>query len=253
MVTARTCCGHGYFLFSFVAMYLAMGVRFACHVCNKRLNIKRELAGKRGVCPACSAKFRIPMEDTEHSTPVEAVRRQAVESPAMTDRSADNPAPREWIDEQADTSSPEEKTGEDTWYVRPPSGGQYGPASSEMLKQWVAEGRVAATALLWRDGWPQWRDASQVLPELAGQLPENMAPWAARSDSETGSRGQPGSQFGAAPKSELAFGGNAVVESKAEAGVPQRPKVKQRVRLIGVLGALSLLLVAVLLFVMFRG
>ena len=28
-----------------------MGIRFACHVCGKHLNIKRDLAGRRGVCP----------------------------------------------------------------------------------------------------------------------------------------------------------------------------------------------------------
>ncbi|HBV61746.1 MAG TPA: hypothetical protein DEF45_01870, partial [Rhodopirellula sp.] len=51
-----------------------MGVRFACHVCQKQLNIKRDLAGRRGVCPHCQSRFRIPLEDAEQSTPVDVVR-----------------------------------------------------------------------------------------------------------------------------------------------------------------------------------
>ncbi len=51
----------------------SMGIRFACHECGKRLNIKSELAGRRGVCPACSAKMRIPLSDAETSTPVEEI------------------------------------------------------------------------------------------------------------------------------------------------------------------------------------
>ena len=51
-----------------------MGIRFACHVCQKQLNIKRDLAGRRGICPHCQSRFRIPLEDAEQSTPVDAVR-----------------------------------------------------------------------------------------------------------------------------------------------------------------------------------
>ena len=54
---------------------------------------------------------------------------------------------------------------------RPPSGGQYGPASGEMLREWIDEGRVSTTSLLWRDGWPQWREATEAFPELAESLP----------------------------------------------------------------------------------
>jgi hypothetical protein len=36
-----------------------MGIRFSCPNGHK-LNVKEHLAGKRGVCPACGAKFEIP-------------------------------------------------------------------------------------------------------------------------------------------------------------------------------------------------
>ncbi len=154
-----------------------MGVRFACHACGKQLNIKQDLAGRRGVCPNCSERFRIPMQDTAQSTPVEAVaaRRSpipkngnAVSSPVNSStKSVVAAAPTAG----ASVASIELLVGDPdaTWYVRPPTGGQYGPANGDVLRQWIDEGRVAATALLWRDGWPQWREASEALPELTAK------------------------------------------------------------------------------------
>lgn len=54
------------------------------------------------------------------------------------------------------------------WYVRPATGGQYGPAPAAIFWQWLAEGRVGADSLIWRDDWPQWQSAQQVLGEFFG-------------------------------------------------------------------------------------
>jgi hypothetical protein len=51
---------------------------------------------------------------------------------------------------------------EATWYVRPATGGQFGPATSEIMRIWLAEGRIAADTLVWRDGWRDWQEAHQV-------------------------------------------------------------------------------------------
>lgn len=56
------------------------------------------------------------------------------------------------------------------WYVRPPAGGQYGPVDRDLLQQWIEQGRVASTSLLWRDGWPQWRAAAEALPDMIDKL-----------------------------------------------------------------------------------
>ena len=52
------------------------------------------------------------------------------------------------------------------WFVRPPSGGQFGPASSQLLMNWITESRVTAESFLWRDGLVQWQLASELVPEL---------------------------------------------------------------------------------------
>jgi hypothetical protein len=53
------------------------------------------------------------------------------------------------------------------WYVRPTSGGQYGPARGDVFRQWIGEGRVTPESLVWREDWPDWRTASKVFPNLA--------------------------------------------------------------------------------------
>jgi hypothetical protein len=54
------------------------------------------------------------------------------------------------------------------WYVRPATGGQFGPATGEIMRSWLTEGRVGGNALVWRTGWADWRGASEIFPELAG-------------------------------------------------------------------------------------
>jgi hypothetical protein len=52
------------------------------------------------------------------------------------------------------------------WYVRPPSGGQFGPAQANVMRTWLAEGRVSADSLVWREGWRDWREAGELFPQL---------------------------------------------------------------------------------------
>ena len=54
------------------------------------------------------------------------------------------------------------------WYVRPPSGGQYGPARGDIMRKWVSEGRVSGDSLVWREGFPEWKSAAQLFPSLGG-------------------------------------------------------------------------------------
>ena len=233
-----------------------MGIRFACHVCDKQLNIKQELAGRRGVCPACSSKFRIPLEDAPRSTPIESeVRVSAAAAepaargatglkdlagPQITSRlgeNSGNPNPAE----SPDVSSISLLDDEDdaTWYVRPPSGGQYGPATGTVLREWIKEGRVASTALLWRDGWPQWRDASEALPELALHLPQgNTAP---ANPTASGALSPVQTPPSAQPP-ELS--GQPVV------GAQRRERSLRSVFLIGLLSMVALVLIGVLVIVL---
>ncbi|MGA2033955.1 MAG: DUF4339 domain-containing protein [Thermoguttaceae bacterium] len=57
------------------------------------------------------------------------------------------------------------------WYVRPPSGGQFGPAPGDLMRTWLAEGRVSADSLVWREGWRDWQEAGTIFPQLRGNDP----------------------------------------------------------------------------------
>jgi len=61
------------------------------------------------------------------------------------------------------------------WYVRPPAGGQYGPARGDVMRKWLGEGRVTADSLVWREGWSDWRQASKVFPSLGPSKSPGMS------------------------------------------------------------------------------
>ncbi len=60
--------------------------------------------------------------------------------------------------------------GSAAWFVRPPSGGQFGPASADVLRSWLAEGRLTADTLVWHEGWQDWREATELFPQLSPKL-----------------------------------------------------------------------------------
>ncbi len=66
-------------------------------------------------------------------------------------------------------ADPLAEAGNVVWYVRPPAGGQYGPAPTDVMRSWLAEGRVTADSLVWREGWRDWQEAVNVFPQLSAQ------------------------------------------------------------------------------------
>lgn len=162
-----------------------MGIKFACHECGESLNIKSQLAGKRGKCPACGLRFRIPESDQPFSIPLDDgsasgnIVGNTEPQPALTNAvEPTSVAPTPNLEATPSvakpTSQPEPPNSDDfdplaeadaQWYVRPPNGGRYGPASGDTVRQWIREGRVTKTTLIWRDGWAQWRDCDEFIPE----------------------------------------------------------------------------------------
>jgi hypothetical protein len=45
------------------------------------------------------------------------------------------------------------------------------------MRKWIGEGRVSADSMVWREGWTEWRQAGQALPQLRGVVhPAPAAP-----------------------------------------------------------------------------
>jgi len=183
-----------------------MGIKFECVHCGHTLHVKDFLAGKRGICPHCQGKIDIPNSPGSSSQAEEGAT-IAVEIRAATDeqpiREKDVPtvasqalnaqiptSPTAGVAAAADATIvdrpaaaagafPADLIAEAPqlhWYVLPPGSiTKYGPAQGEMMRTWISEGRVAADALVWREGWSQWRMASSAFPHLAfgaTQVPE---------------------------------------------------------------------------------
>jgi hypothetical protein len=59
------------------------------------------------------------------------------------------------------------EAGDVVWYVHPPTGGQFGPAAANVMRDWIAEGRIGANSLVWHEGWAEWERAEDVFPQLS--------------------------------------------------------------------------------------
>src|SRR5437762_13014238 len=113
-----------------------MGIKFHCPKGHK-LNVKSFLAGKKGVCPKCGAKMRIPTSSEPalvHSesadSDVEEEEPDASQHPVKSNGSGAVAAPAISAATAADHASagagaddPIAEAPAAIWYVRPPIGG----------------------------------------------------------------------------------------------------------------------------------
>lgn len=105
---------------------------------------------------AGSSANSVPMAIPLNKDKGGATNKTAAAEVAATNQAATNQLP-----------DPIEANPSAMWYVRPTSGGQFGPATGELMKKWMAEGRVSPDAYVWQDGWPDWKLANQVFQEYA--------------------------------------------------------------------------------------
>jgi hypothetical protein len=182
-----------------------MGIKFHCPNGHK-LNVKAFLAGKRGVCPKCGARMRIPTNSDASLVDSDLEETDASQHPSKSNGAGRVAAPAVSAAPAAAGAVP--VTGDDDpiaqapsaiWYVRPPTGGQYGPARGDVMRRWLTEGRVSSDSLVWREGWTDWQTAGKLFPTLnaAGTVaapaapvsePSTTVPIATRSSRRTATR-----------------------------------------------------------------
>jgi hypothetical protein len=166
-----------------------MGIKFHCPNGHK-LNVKAFLAGKKGICPKCGTKMLIPTvseaaladsegdSDLDETDPSQAAAKSngsgaaaaasVAAAQTMAAPSALAPAVSAAPATAATTAAndPIAEAPAAIWYVRPPSGGQYGPARGDIMRKWISEGRVSSDSLVWREGWTDWQNAGKLFPTL---------------------------------------------------------------------------------------
>ena len=185
-----------------------MGIRFTCSHCGHELNVKSHLAGRRAFCPKCEGRLTIPDNSSmsQAGSKVDDIASldkstEVGESiPISSNASSSNipqlgPLTKQEIvpvakvleggqkeveffsldqpgdkvsTQNASTLDPFEEAPDAVWYVRPPAGGQFGPASKELIKKWLSEGRVSHDSHVWREGWPDWKSASETFVQTFG-------------------------------------------------------------------------------------
>lgn len=152
------------------------------------MNVKAFLAGKRGICPHCDARWDIPMESeipdgapkirpnaeaTEHAAPESMDRPEPIaESSPIGTTTAESSSVAQGralpsFDAVATTrEDPIAASPNAVWYVRPSSGGEFGPAKGDVMRRWMEEGRVGADSMVWCEGWAEWQIAGPIFPSL---------------------------------------------------------------------------------------
>lgn len=205
-----------------------MGIKFQCPNCGKGLNVKSNLAGRRGVCPGCRGRVQIPAESQAVSSPkagpiAESKRPGADDGsspvPTRDTRPTETVAPRVFENLSFENLAVEDLEAnsfrldrpqveletprathfdwiadapESVWYVRNRAGGQYGPAIGSIMRTWLQEGRVSRDCYVWREGWAHWRQANDVFPHLfeprTHGLPPQLAATASAADPPEESR-----------------------------------------------------------------
>ncbi len=168
-----------------------MGIKFLCPNGHK-LHVKVFLSGKRAICPKCGARVVVPAENPALAVgePAPAARQvgaaeQSAEialEESLVDNALEAMATSDGAESvEAETkptappshppAHPIDEAPGAVWYVRPAGGGQFGPASAEIMRNWLDEGRVGANSLVWRAGWTEWRSAAATFPQLGTQMP----------------------------------------------------------------------------------
>jgi hypothetical protein len=135
-----------------------MGIRFICPNCDKKLNVKTHLAGKRGICPDCATRIRIPSDQSA----VSANEEQAVTKSYQVAQQAEDKVRvplsiARCLNEKPDLF----------WYIRPAGGDEYGPADNDLLRTWVSQNRIGADTELRRDDWLQWKPACDIFIDFS--------------------------------------------------------------------------------------
>ena len=174
-----------------------MGIRCYCPNGHK-LNVKAEQAGMVGICPKCGARFQIPFESTRPSRshkeePSSSAEENAslVQNPhTPADQSrpdshgAEPAAPAEPAAAKAPAAAQLQDDNSESWYIQGGDNREYGPVTLEVIRSWIAEHRVAAATLVWKKGWPDWKEARLVFSEFSASPPP--PPAAERAPAQTG-------------------------------------------------------------------
>ncbi len=150
-----------------------MGIRFTCSNGHK-LNVKTELAGRKGRCPHCNVLVQIPTQSERSDSSSFSVMIDTSKSGLLAKSSTQTTVHNELKALETATPPVLPQGGEAlltdpnaVWYLQVPHGPQYGPATGAVVENWIRERRISPEMLVWKEGWSNWIEAKNAFPELA--------------------------------------------------------------------------------------
>jgi hypothetical protein len=161
-----------------------------------RVKVKDELAGRKGICPECQARFRIPRDAAwpagGKASPAAAgghpVARVVSLDPAVAARlprafgqrqlGQQQPARVERMPPSASTAPQRPavlhaalaERPDLTWSVSVPGGQPSEPMPAEAMQRWLDAGGLTGGELVWREGWADWVSIRLVFPECLSAI-----------------------------------------------------------------------------------
>ena len=141
-----------------------------------RVKVKDHLAGKKGICPSCGERFRIPQSN---GTPAVNSQNHAPSGLPIADVVSLDPTPA------ASLPPALLLAGEDiakaggritippaiaeaftaSWCIAVPGGQPSASMSGSALLEWLTSGTVTGGELVWRSDWSDWRPVAEVFPD----------------------------------------------------------------------------------------
>ena len=174
-------------------------VSFCPH--GHRIKVKDNLAGKKGVCPTCGARFRIPLASVATPTPASTPTALPEATIVSLDATIASRLPRvlllnrvpepthgglqasmnaarvEPVEEEVELVVEEPhrhpaiaERPDLAWCIAVPGGTASEPMQADALQAWLDSGLPTGDELVWRADWPEWRPISGVFPDVLRSL-----------------------------------------------------------------------------------
>jgi hypothetical protein len=151
-----------------------------------RVKVKDDLAGRKGICPQCAARFRIPEKGAElplarvvsldeaeaaglpRARAAKQLGASRPQQPAAAEPGVTHPAaadPVAAVEPAAVHPSIAERP-DLSWCLAVPGGQPSPPLSGEAMQRWLEAGHATGEELVWRADWPDWVAIRSVFPGL---------------------------------------------------------------------------------------
>jgi phage FluMu protein Com len=136
-----------------------MPIELPCTGCGQTLRVPESAAGKKARCPVCSQINEIPLSQGGEGASFPKLEDGPIAVPLSSPE-----------------KNPFDEPDSEHWYLRLPSGDEYGPVDRMELERWVTEGRVTDDCLVRSGPYQKWISAPEVFPQIQSRQAHQQNP-----------------------------------------------------------------------------